>query len=316
MLLTVIIAKLTGRPLALCDVGDVDGIASAALFKRANPRGAVVLAGPADVKKWWIRLTRWDFVADLPCPGRVRVRADHHKTNKPCAEVEFYDPEAPASALLAAKALGLENDEVAKQLVDAAIQTDTANVTDPRVRLLDLAIRYADRREKLAAVEKLAKAGLAALEEEPLKSLAQRGLERNRQIQEIATKLPAEETLFIYSPIRLGISYRLLTIELEKKGVKFVNILVKRGWRVYRLYCGAHRDSPYDCTEVATRMGGGGHKYAAGAHIKAPIYDRHRPLRQLIQLLKPNVVYVLGSCNNINVPCRAIEVMSRGSGER
>jgi len=312
----VIAAKLAKRPVALCDAGDVDGIASAALFKRRYPNGYVELMGPTDVRRWWVRLVKWDFVADLPCPGKARIRADHHETNAPCAEVEFYDPDAPASAVLAAEALGLLEDEVAKQLVDAAVQTDTANVTDPKVKLLDLAIRYADRRQKLAAVEKLAQKGLAALEDEPLKSMAERGLEKDRLVAQIASSMPAEETLFIYSPTRLGISYRLLAIELEKRGAKFVNILVRRGWRTYRLYCGAHRDSPYDCAELARRMGGGGHKYAAGALIKAPLLSPGKPLHDLVALLKPRLVYVLGSCNNLKVPCRSVEVMTRGSDDQ
>ncbi|MEM1519813.1 MAG: Fis family transcriptional regulator, partial [Pyrobaculum sp.] len=41
--------KLMGRPLAMCDIGDVDGIASAALFKRKYPNGVVILMGPNDV---------------------------------------------------------------------------------------------------------------------------------------------------------------------------------------------------------------------------------------------------------------------------
>jgi len=315
-LLGVLAARLAGGPLALCDASDVDGIASAALFKRRHPNGYVELMGPTDVKRWWVKLVRWDFVADLPCPGKAKIRADHHKTNKPCAEAEFYDPEAPASAVLAAKALGLEGDEVARQLVEAAVQTDTANVTDPRIKLLDLAVRYASKREKLAVVEKLAQRGLAALDEEPLRSMAVRGLEKDRLVAQIAGFIPAEEMLFIYSPTHLGISYRLLAIELERKGAKFVNILVRRGWRTYRLYCGAHRDAPYDCAEVATRMGGGGHKYAAGALIKAPLLDLGKPLRDLVAMLKPSVVYVLGDCNNIKTSCKSIQVMTRGSNER
>jgi hypothetical protein len=312
----VIAAKLAKRPVALCDAGDVDGIASAALFKRRHPNGYVELAGPTDVRRWWVKLVWWDFVADLPCPGRAKTRADHHKTNKTCAEAEFYDPEAPASAVLAARALGLEGDEVAGQLVEAAVQTDMANVTDPKIKLLDLAVRYAGKRQKLVAVEKLAQKGLAAVDEEPLRSMAERGLEKDRLVAQIASSIPAEETLFIYSPTQLGISYRLLAIELERKGAKFVNILVRRGWRTYRLYCGAHWDGLHDCAEVAARMGGGGHKYAAGALIKAPLLDLEKPLRDLLAALKPPAVYVLGDCNNLKMPCRSIQVMTRGSNER
>jgi len=80
--LRALLAKLRGRPIALCDVGDVDGLASAALFKKRHPEGVVILVGPSDVKKWWVRAFTWDFVADLPCPGKAKVRADHHVTRR------------------------------------------------------------------------------------------------------------------------------------------------------------------------------------------------------------------------------------------
>ncbi len=297
MLFRVLAAKAAGRPVALCDANDVDGIASAALFKRRYRNGVVVLAGPTDVKKLWVKLIRWDFVADLPCPGRARVRADHHKTNKPCAESEYYDPEAPAAAVLAAKALALEGDPIAEQLVEAAVQTDTTNVVDERVRLLDLAVRYATMGEKLKIIDLLATKGLDALGEEPLKSAAARGVDRDELVKKIVSAIPVGERLFIYSPTKLHISYRALVIELEKRGAKFVNVLVKRGWRTYRLYCGAHRDSPYDCTKVAQPLGGGGHKYAAGATVKAPLFKS--PLYTLVEMLKPEVVYSLGDCSQL-----------------
>ncbi|MFN7105653.1 MAG: Fis family transcriptional regulator, partial [Pyrobaculum sp.] len=200
MTLRALAAKIRRKPLALCDGGDVDGIASAALFKRTHPEGVVVLAAPTDIKKPWVKLLTWDFVADLPCPNRAKVRADHHKTNKPCAEIEFYDPEAPAAALLAAKALGLEKDPVARELVEAAIQTDTTDIRDENIRLLDLAVRHATTREKLIAVDMLAEMGLKAVEKEPLRTMARRGLERGQLVKKIAEATPIGETLFIYSP--------------------------------------------------------------------------------------------------------------------
>jgi len=107
---------------------------------------------------------------------------------------------------------------------------------------------------------------------------------------------------------------------LQKRGAKFVNILVRRARRRYRLYCGAHRDSEYDCTKVAVPLGGGGHKYAAGAQIKAPLLDAERPLYMLVEMLKPDVVYVLGPCNKIGLRCEEIPLeitlTSRALGRR
>jgi len=159
-------AKILRKPLALCDIGDLDGVGSAALFLRRYRNGVVVFMAPNDVKKWWVRAVTWDFVADLPCPGKVRVRADHHRSNTPCAEKEFYDPDAPASAALAIKALGLENDEVAKWIVERAVESDTAKIVTEEARALDVAARVANYAEKLALARLLAEQGPDSLKSE------------------------------------------------------------------------------------------------------------------------------------------------------
>lgn len=307
--LDAVMAKILRRPLALCDANDVDGIASAALFLRRYPRGVVVLSYPSQVqRKRWYKLFKWDFVADLPCPGKAVVRADHHKTNRPCADKEFYDPEAPASGVLALKALGLEGDPVAQELAEAARQTDTADIRDDAVRDLDLAVRYAEYDEKLYIAKALSRAGLKALSDPKIAELVARGRERATLVFKIADVVPKERELAIYSPVKLPISYRSLATELQRKGVVYVNIFVRLGDRAYRLYCGADRASEYDCTKVATALGGGGHKYAAGAEVKAPLFDKEKPLRQFLEIVKPKVLYVLGKCDNIKYECREIRL--------
>ncbi|WP_252901292.1 Fis family transcriptional regulator [Vulcanisaeta sp. JCM 14467] len=278
--LTALWAKLINRPLALCDSGDVDGITSAALFLRKYPNGVVVLAAPSEVNKsWWIRWFFWTFVADLPCPGKVLMRADHHRTNKPCAKVEFYDPEAPCSALMAMKALNLENDSVANSLVKVAIETDTASISSEEAEKLDLAVRFASYPEKIFIARSLAVNGLQALSNQRIGKLIERGYRAKKLMLEIANRIPIKDIINIYSPIDLGISYRQLTIELQHRGAKMVNILLRLNRRTFRYYCGADKDSPYDCTRVATRLGGGGHKYASGAQYKSPFFNRVRVLR-------------------------------------
>jgi len=288
--LRVVFAKLRGRPVALCDVGDVDGVTSAAIFLRRYPDGVVVLRAPAQLQRGkWYRLFAWDFAADLPCPpgARVRMRADHHKTNPPCAEKECYDPSAPCAALLASKLLELEQDDITRELVSVAIETDTANIVTEKARLLDLAVRYARYRDKLYIARKLSQEGVEkTLQDERVRKCIEKGLEAERVIEEIASKLPAEEVLTVYFPQRLDISFRQLNIRLQKRGSKFVNILVRLGFRTYRLYCGADRDSPYDCTVIAKSLGGGGHKFAAGAQYKAPILKPGLGLSQFVHVLK------------------------------
>ncbi len=286
-LLSALWAKLTNRPLALCDSGDVDGIASAALFLRKYPNGVVVLASPSEVSRsWWIRRLFWTFVADLPCPGKALIRADHHRTNKPCAKVEFYDPEAPCSALMAMKALDLENDPVANALVKVAIETDTANITSEEAEKLDLAVRFASYPEKIYITKNLALNGLQALVNPRINELIERGYRAKKLMLEIADKIPIKEVINIYSPVKLGISYRQLTIELQHRGAKMVNILLRLNRRTFRYYCGADRDGPYDCTQIATRLGGGGHKYASGAQYKAPFLSPGKGVETFINALK------------------------------
>lgn len=312
-------AKLAGRPLALCDANDVDGIASAALFLRRYPKGVVVLAYPTDVqRRRWIRWLRWDFVADLPCPGKAELRADHHKTNKPCAAKEFYDPEAPASAVLALKALGFSGDPIAEEIAEAARQTDTADIKDAAVRDLDIAVRYAAYGEKLMVAKALARVGLKALQEPAIAQLVERGNKLAALVEKIASAVPPERVLAIYSPVKLPISYRSLAIALQKKGAEYVNIFVKLDRRSYRLYCGADRNSKYDCTEIAVALGGGGHKYAAGAVVKAPLLDPEQPLRKFLELTAPEKLYVLGQCPKVNITCIEVRYDEKGvqtSGE-
>jgi len=287
--LKVIYAKILGKKIALCDIGDVDGILSAAIFKKVYRNSIIILRAPAQViRSKWIKLFTWDFVADLPCPGKVIIRADHHITNKPCAKIEFYDPNAPCSVILAAKAFNLENDFEVSKWIKIAIETDTANIVSEEAKLLDLAVRYAGYKEKLYIINKIVNLGIEnSLKDEKIRKIINRGIEAMKIIQEISSKLPNEEILTIYSPCKLPISYRQLTIEIQKKkNVKFINILVKLGYRTYRLYCGSCKESNYDCTVVAKALGGGGHKFAAGAQFKVCVFRPREGLYRFIRVCK------------------------------
>ncbi len=292
--LRVIYAKLTHRPVAICDVGDVDGIASAAIFLRKFPKGVVILRAPAELQRGrWYRLFTWDFVADLPCPpgARVRMRADHHKTNVPCAERECYDPAAPCAAMLAARLLELESDPVVQELIQAAIETDTANIVTEKVRLLDLAVRYSRYGTRLRIAKKLAEQGVeSVLNDEKVRKSIERGLEAERIIDEITRAIVdrarGEEIVLLYFPKRLPISFRQLNIKVQRSGYRFVNILVRLGYRTYRLYCGADREGKYDCTVVARALGGGGHKFAAGAQYKVSLLRPREGLTRFVNVIK------------------------------
>ncbi len=309
-LASIIGAKLLKRPLALCDIGDADGLVSASLFLMRFPKGVVVFAPAGKVQGSRLyRMPKWDFVADLPCPGRVVIRADHHRTNRPCARHEYYDPNAPCSAYLALTALNLSNNPIAQALVKAAIETDTANIVSKEAEELDMAARFSSYGEKVKLARELSLRGFEALNEEWVKLIVERGYRARELMLKIADLIPIDNVVNVYFRDRVrGISYRQLTIELQKRGASMVNILVKLGYRTYRYYCGADVNKGFDCTKIATALGGGGHPYAAGAQYKAPILNPSHGLRRFIgalrSILNPpqlSLLEVSGGGSSINV---------------
>jgi len=279
----IIFAKIFNRKIALCDVGDVDGIASATLFKIKYPKGIVILASPVDVVKGRIlKLFYWDFVADLPCPGKVYIRADHHKTNLPCAVKEFYDPKASCSAILALKALDLEGNVVAEKLAKIAIETDTANIVSEDAMLLDNAVSGADYFGRLYIIDRLSRIGLNALNDSRIKEFIDRSKNLRNMIKSFANSINIKDEMVLVFKKNIGFHYRYLCILLEKMGAKFTCIIVPRGFREIRLYLGSN--SKYDVSVLARYFGGGGHKVAAGASIKT--FRRNSKILEILYKVK------------------------------
>jgi hypothetical protein len=289
--LQILTAQIKKKPLALSDAGDVDGIVSATLFKISKPNAEIVLAHPQDVLRSPIlRRVYWDFVADLPCPGKARLRADHHVTNSPCADEEFYDPSAPASAFLAMKALSLDNNPLAVTLVNLAVETDTADIRSQEALLLDAAVKGAGYRGKLRLVELLAREGLEALKREEVREWISRHEEMRKRTEKIAEKIPVEKVTIVAFKKDLGIAYRYLTILLERRGAEFTLVIVPRGLFKFRLYAGAQPSSSYDASVIASSLGGGGHKYAAGALFNATSLEK--ALKRVLSVARTH--YVIG----------------------
>ncbi|OYT28937.1 MAG: Fis family transcriptional regulator [Thermofilum sp. ex4484_82] len=276
-LLQALKAKILGKKLALSHEEDADGIVSAALFLRKYPEAILVLGRPQEIRRDklnWINLFTWDFVADLPCPKKAKIRVDHHKTNTPCAEIEYYDPEAPCAAILALKALKLENDPEMVRLVELAIQTDTANIKEDDAWDLNDAVKGADYKGRLWLAQALAREGLSALKNYRVKKWIEKNRRRREKTEKIAALINVKEITLIEFEKDIDISYRGLCAILEKRGAKFMTVIVPKDG-IYRPYIGASKDSTFDASIVATRLGGGGHKVAAGARVerKEKIYE-------------------------------------------
>ncbi|OYT31318.1 MAG: Fis family transcriptional regulator [Thermofilum sp. ex4484_79] len=298
---------LSKKPLALCDAGDLDGIGSATLFKIKYPNGIIILAYPNEIKKnFLLRKIYWDFVADLPCPGKAKIRVDHHETNTPCAEKEFFDPKAPASTVLALKALGLEDNEQAKLIAKYAVETDTANVVSDEARMLDAAVKGSNYKDRVYLAEKLASIGLKVFEDPKIRKSIEKYREVRRMTEEIAEKIPIAKEIIIVFTKDLGLSYRYLSILLERKGAEFTFIIVPKKYFVIRIYAGAKPNSNYDSSLIATKLGGGGHQYAAGATIRSlrRKNEVHKILNLIKSFLNKNYLDVLIINKNFNIERR------------
>lgn len=278
-----LIAKITRRPLALSHEEDADGIIAAALYVRRYPNAVVILARPQEIRRDnklnWFNWFTWDYVADLPCPLKALLRVDHHKTNAPCAIKEFYDPEAPSAAILAIKALGLESDEEALKLVKLSVETDTANISSEEAWLINDAVKGADYNAKVRLVYLLARYGLKALNLKEVKEWARRNKERRERGLKLLENLPLFPFMVLKFKVDLDYSYRGLCIELERRGAEVTCLIVPKSGR-YRVYLGSRRNSRYDVSSIAVKLGGGGHKYAAGALIRdlSALYDELKSL--------------------------------------
>lgn len=301
--LTIVYAKLLKRPLALCDVSDLDGVACAAIFKMKFTDGLVVLASPSDVQRGrLLRSVTWTFVADLPCPGKALIRADHHASNKPCASHEFYDPTAPAAASLAIRALGLEQNPAANRIVELAVETDTARIVTAEALALNDAVKGSGYRGKLRLVNLLAS---HSLEEVLADAQVRAAIERYRRVrestEELARKLPLNEFFIAVFEEDLRLSYRYLCILMEKRGAKVTAVIVPKGLSSLRVYLGSlSRD--HDVSRVAAKLGGGGHPYAAGALVKS--LRRRNAVKKILSELTEffgveKLDYVLVSRKNI-----------------
>mgnify|MGYP000014572279 CR=1 FL=1 len=297
-----IYAKLKNLKLGLSHEDDVDGIVSASLFLRKFPNSVLILGQPSEIKDsifCWYNWITWDFVADLPCPARVKVYADHHKTNKPKrVEVLYYNPQAPSAASLTIIALGLEGDKISEEIVKVANDADTGRYSLEESILLNDAIKGADYHGKLYIAREMSKIGLEVLKNPRINKWIEINRRRRERASLIAERIETSPILIVEFERDVDIPYRDLCLKLERKGAnELCAIIVPKGRR-WRIYLGASRESSYDCSLLATKLGGGGHKSAAGAMVK----DKQRIyalLKDFLNTDKIKVVLVKNK-NNIN----------------
>ncbi len=269
--ISALIGKIAKKKLALSHEDDVDGIVSASLYLIKYPNAQLVLAQPREIQRKysWYNLFTWDYVADLPCPKKVYLYVDHHKSNIPRGVVNFHNANAPSAASLAIKALNLEDNEIASTLVEIANDADTGRYELKETILLNDAVKGSNYNGKIYLAKKLAELGLKALDLPIVREWIKINQKRRERTLKIADNLPISRVLIVEFPKDLDLSYRGLCLELQKRGASDLCALIVKKGRLWRVYLGASRESPYDCSIIATKLGGGGHKFAAGAHVRS-----------------------------------------------
>lgn len=269
-LLALLWAKLRAKRTCLSHSSDADGIVCAALFLRhVKGDGFVLLAEPYEVQRGsWINFFTWDCVLDLPCPPKAQVFIDHHKTNKPSPRTRevHHDPASPSAAALALKAFKLEEDSVARKLVELANECDSANIISDEAWDLNDAVKGAPRGKRAKLTKLLSELGLEALKLPDVQKWIARNRERRERTRQLADKIPIEDYVFIELDGEEDISPRNLMITLEKRGAKVTCVIAPKNGK-YKVHLGSREDSDVDCSKIAAKLGGGGHKHAAGATV-------------------------------------------------
>ncbi len=267
-----LVARIRGKPLILSHSGDADGILSASIALRKFGDAEVELAEPYEIQRGGFfnlyNLIRWDIAADLPCPKRAKLWVDHHKTNKPCGRRYVYDPSAPCAAVLVLKALGLEDDEVAGMFAQIAVQTDTANIRDKVAWKVYDAVKGSNHDGRLLLVKLFAKQGLKALEHPTVQKFMENGRSRRENSEKAALRIPEGTVPFIYIDKHGLVFARMMLWHLQLRGFKLMFTVRRVSPREWSISIGRGDDS-IDCSEIAEKLGGGGHSAAAGATVKA-----------------------------------------------
>jgi len=269
-LLKVVEAKLAGAKVGLSHGGDADGVVCAALFLRRHPGGVVVFADPWEIRPtWtcWFNWPSWDFVADLPCPLRAKLHVDHHKTGRPCAKRELYDVEAPSAASLAIEALGLQGDGAAARLVKLANECDTASIKSREAWDLNDAVKGSSPEDRVVLARLLAAEGVEGLNHPAVRQWIDVNRARRQRALELADKVEVKDYVFVKLRVdseRFPVRTFMLT--LEERGAKLTCVVTPRRDK-FKIHLGSRHDSGIDCAELAMKLGGGGHRYAAGATV-------------------------------------------------
>jgi len=199
-----------------------------------------------------------------------KVVLDHHRIGDDIGAIEFKDTAAEATGTLvarAAKQLGVELSVEASQAIFAAVATDTGWFRFPSTtsETYQVAAALVDSGADPAGIY------AELYERDTLGRVRLRGAILNRLTTELDGRLihtyvlrsDFEETGAIPSDTEDAINYALAVAGTEAAVIVIEQ--PKGGFKIsFRSRC------KMDCSTVAARFGGGGHKAAAGAFVEGP----------------------------------------------
>ncbi len=254
---------------------DLDGLFSASLMALIHPEDLEIhFSAPYEIRE---SLESFDIVLDLPPPrGGTRILVDHHESNLTLLDrvgTAFLMPEYPSTARLLYDILRECEPQVEdlSRTVDLVDQTDTGNL-DLSSALFTAAIRKIFKRKRSDLI-KVARDLLLhpPTTSDELVNLPAVKREVDLIWREYGDRLGELLSLEGRDALLVRIeslpSYLVPVIQLAAKRYKFFGTITTGSDGALRLSLRSREDSPLSALEVAERLGGGGHRNAAGALI-------------------------------------------------
>lgn len=254
---------------------DLDGVFSASLVIALHPEELTVrYTAPYEIK---VSQSNYDLVLDLPPPkGGTRILVDHHESNASLldrVEIAFLKPEYPSTARILYDVFrkwepALDEFSTTVDLVD---RIDTGDMDFPSA-LFTASIRkiFKTRRADLLKVSRDLISNPPSRSEDLTKlptvrkEIQQILREYGRKLEDLITLKGGDALLVKIDGLP---SYLVPVIQLAARRYRFFGTITSGSDGALRLSLRSRDDSPIAALEVAERLGGGGHRNAAGAMI-------------------------------------------------
>jgi oligoribonuclease NrnB/cAMP/cGMP phosphodiesterase (DHH superfamily) len=272
--------------------GDVDGMASAAIVKRARGDSYVVFSGPRSVSKMlgMIRRKHKIFIVDVAInpsalseitrklkrlkeKGSEITWIDHHPWTKEAIETigryaEIHVKEEKSAARLVMEILNPE-DEVSRKIAEIADDADTAEYSMEISRLYRAGSRGSKLRKRIVDLMAEGKFMDEELEEKLKNSMEKEGKSRTEVNYQFLTTFSGK---------------KFVLIDLRPSGgpgsVIAKELCLKEDFDFALVIFSCEKFSLYRCkgsenlSKVCEEYEGGGHPYACGGRIKMPFYRK------------------------------------------